>query len=206
MHPRAAELFMAFLACLLASTSSDPMEPVSDAPRHLELYEIGEGRGGGEARSAMRDVFLQELLPTVDQEVDLSSLRRFKDRNGQRMLLYRSAVESALSRVLRVIDPMERAAAGVQERSSLRDQQDEVESRLAESGWKVGTAWSLLGVAAGVADAPLGSPPLGAIGHGLLGAAAFAITRMRRRGAALRLPLAYGAILGRRARQRSGRG
>ena len=201
MQPRAAELFMAFLACVLASTSAEPMQPVSDEPRHLELYGLRHPRPHAEDRAAMREGFLQELLPTVDQEMDLASLQRFKDRNGDHLRAYRAIVEAALSRVLRVVDPDERAAVCVRERASLRSQQAEVEARLSEAGWKVGTAWSLIGVVAAAADAAAGAPPLATMSHGVLGAAAFAINRMRRRRTTLSLPLAYGALVSQRARK-----
>ena len=189
-----ANRFMTYLACVLGSVQSVGMLPVTDDADNIPGAHSADRHSDG---ASVREVVLNAVLPVSKAPLDPARLAAFKSSHGRELARFRTTVEGIVEQVTEMHDEEEREARLREFLAQSREEVREIDAALQGFNWSGPVAWASAGVLATAYDLQDGLSAAGI--HTIAGAVGVATSRIRKRSAARRKPMAYAVLASQRA-------
>lgn len=189
-----ANRFMTYLACVLGSVRSVGMVPVTDAADNVPSARDTDRLSDG---TSVREVVLNAVLPVSKAPLDPARLAAFKSSHGNELARFRATVEGFVEEVVEMREEEERKARLNDFLTESKEEVREIDAALQGFSWSGPTAWASAGVLATAYDLQAGLSAAGI--YTVAGAVGLATSRIRKRSAARRKPMAYAVLAGQRA-------
>ena len=191
--------FMAYLAGVIGQMERPNYVPVTEEKVNLAAFGLPPSTGVEQSLASLRVLILDDLLPAPVEPPSASALRSFKERFGAQLTRFRARLETELTGLATLPAGEARELRIRNVRRQLREEVDEIQSRLRERRWGrivFGRLCAVVGAAVPALQSAVSGDMLTGVAAvtSLAGAVYVAAHGTEARAAVLERPLAYAAL------------
>lgn len=137
VEKRTADEFMCYLAAVLSRFEEMQSVPVTDDEGSLAaLLRLQPAPNAVENKlRSVRMAVLKQALPVPETQLDVPSIRRFKDKHGEELKLFRRNIEQRLTFIADMQDPDLRDHQLGMFLEEINDEVDKIRGMMKANGW-----------------------------------------------------------------------